>query len=775
MRLLHNLRRLLPRRPTRRKFPRARLALEALEDRRLLSGGFVQTNLVSDIPDMAQTPDPHLRNPWGLTASATSPFWVSNNNDGTSTLYTGQGAIVPLVVTIPTNTITTPPTLGSPTGTVFNDAGAGTFDLVAGNNKTSSFFLFDTEDGQIDGWAGGNVATVKVTNNNAGYKGLTLGTDMAGDHLLYAANFAQGTIDVFDPNFQIVQGAPGSDAKASPITLKGTFTDPNLPTGFAPFNIQAINGLLYVEYAKFDPTTTEGLPGKGLGFVDVFNGDGQLVNPNGMDHLISRGALDAPWGVALAPANFGQFSNDLLVGNFGDGRINAFNPTTGDFLGTLRLANGQVFQEDDLWSLRFGNGAVGKTGQVLAPTNTLYFTAGLNDQKDGLFGSLQAVPTIHRHASVLGNLAGAPQQTFSTVADSNGDLNPYGVAFVPQGFQGTGMLKPGDLLVSNFNDSSNVQGTGSTIQLITPDGQHSTFFNGSTALPGTPLGLTTALGVLKGGFVLVGNVPTDANGVAQQGSLLILDGNGKVVANLTDAKLLDGPWDLTINDHGDFAQVFVSNVLSGTVTRIDLAVPDGGKPHVLDMVQIASGFAHRTDPNALVVGPTGLAFDAKTDTLFVASTADNAIFAIHHAAITFHDHGTGTAIVQNDPHLHGPLGLVLAPNGDLIVANGDAVNPGGTANDLVEFTRKGKFVADFQLDTGNPGAAFGLAISTDNGEIRFAAVDDNTNTVKVWTFQRSSHRHGMDEGGLSGEARMSDRDAVDNFFADLGKHRGDLD
>ena len=240
--------------------------------------------------------------------------------------------------------------------------------------------------------------------------------------------------------------------------------------------------------------------------------------------------------------------------------------------------------------------------------------------------------------------------------------------------------------------------------------------------------------MLKNGFVLVGNVPTNSNGVAQQGSLLILDGNGQVVENLTNSKLLNGPWDLAVNDQGDFAQVFVSNVLSGTVTRIDLLVPNHGRPLLLDMIQIASGFAHRTDPAALVVGPTGLAFDANTDTLYVASTADNAIFAIPRAAITFHDNGTGEAIIQNSPLLHGPLGLVLAPNGDLIVANGDAVNQGGTANDLVEFNRSGDFVGDFQLDSGNPGAAFGIALSTDDGQIRFAAVDDDPNTVEVFTL-----------------------------------------
>src|ERR1700730_15697500 len=202
-------------RPPLRRSLTARPALECLEDRSLMSAGFVQTNLVSDIQGMAQTFDGHLVNPWGLTASSTSAFWVSNNNDGTSTLYTGQGAIVPLVVTIPTNTITTPPTLGSPSGTVANTLGNGFFNVAPGK---PSFFLFDTEDGNIDAWGGGPVATMEVNNPSAGYKGLTFGTDKAGDNLLYAANFAQGTIDVFDQNFKLVEGASGGNAKPSSIT-----------------------------------------------------------------------------------------------------------------------------------------------------------------------------------------------------------------------------------------------------------------------------------------------------------------------------------------------------------------------------------------------------------------------------------------------------------------------------------------------------------------------------------------------------------------------------
>lgn len=729
-RLLQPLRRRSHSAVRRRRSNRTPLAVEALEARALMATGvFVQTNLVSDIQGMAQTFDANLVNPWGLSASSTSPFWVSNNNSGTSTLYTGQGAIVPLVVTIPTNTITTPPTVGSPSGTVANTAGAGTFDVVAGNAKTSAAFLFDTEDGDIDAWAGGKVATVEVTNDSAGYKGLTEGTDAAGDNLLYAANFAQGTIDVFDSNFKLVEGASGSNAAASPITLKGNFTDPSLPKGYAPFNIQNIGGKLYVEYAIYDPTTTEGMRGAGLGIVDVYSTDGLLLTPQ---HLISGGALNAPWGIAMAPSNFGAFSGDVLVGNFGNGWINAYTPG-GTYVGPLTLANGQVFQEDNLWALKFGNGAAS------GPTNTLYFTAGIDKQEHGLFGSLQATTAVTIHAPILPNLPGAAEQTFPTNTGSapntfDGDNNPYGVAFVPQGFEGNGVLQPGDLLVSNFNSSSGTQGTGTTIDLITPAGQRSVFFTS------IQIGLDTALGVLESGYVIVGNLPNN-NGTIGQGSLQILDANGNVVKTLTDSKLLDGPWDLTINDLGGFAQVFVSNVLSGTVTRIDLLTPRGQTPKVLDMTQIASGYAFGPNTNALVVGPTGLAYDPTTGVLYVASTDDNAIFAVPDAGFTFRDRGTGTAIVQNDGHLHGPLGLVLAPNGDLIVANGDAVDAGGTPNDLVEYDRFGDFVGSFQIDTGGAGAAFGIALSTDNGVIRFAAVDDNadatignSNTVSVWTI-----------------------------------------
>jgi uncharacterized protein (TIGR03118 family) len=712
--------------------------------------GFVQTNLVSDIPGLAQFTDPNLLNPWGISESGGSAFWISDNNSGFTTLYNTEGQPQPVGVPKGENfTVTIPfvagsnPALGSPTGTVFNTTFSPGqtpgFAVHKGTGPSApAIFLFATEDGLIVGWNPGvdpNNAVIAVDNSASGasYKGLAIGVDQAGQTLLYAANFAGNSIDVYDTNFHQV------------TTLKGNFTDPSLPPGYWPFNVQAINNKLYVEYALPDPNSGEGLAGPGRGFVDVYNTDGVLLQrlvkggPHGDQHI------NAPWGVALAPASFGRFANDVLVGNFGNGFINAYDPNSGQFLGTLTLANGQPFQEDDLWALKFGNGGNGGNA------NTLYFTAGLNDQKDGLFGSLQAAPPLARNAPVLPNLATAAQQSFSTVA-ANGDVNPYGVAFVPQGFQGGGALQPGDLLVSNFNNapqpdgSGNVQGTGHTIVQIKPDGETSTFFDAGQQLPGEDVGLTTALGVLKSGFVIVGNVPQAADGTVEQGSLIILDSRGNVVDQITDSALLNGPWDLTINDQGFTAQVFVSNVLSGTVSRLDLVIPPASTPIVESITQIASGYTHRTDPAALVVGPTGLAFDRRTGTLYVASTGDNAIFAVPNAQFTHRDRGTGRMIFSDATHLHGPLGLVMLPNGDLVAANGDAVNPDpNNFNELVEFTPSGKFVSQFQLDAtkdsnGNviPGAAFGLAVSTDNNQLRFAAVDDNLNAVKVFTFQQPS-------------------------------------
>jgi hypothetical protein len=333
-------------------------------------------------------------------------------------------------------------------------------------------------------------------------------------------------------------------------------------------------------------------------------------------------------------------------------------------------------------------------------------------------------------ASIVGQLGTDASITVSTVP-SNGDLNPYGTAFVPTGFAKGGPLKPGDLLIANFNSGSNLQGTGTTITDVTPTGQTSTFFQGPAGL-----GLTTALAVLRDGFVVVGSMPTTdgTSATVQPGSLIILDKFGLQVAQFSNAAVLNGPWDMTVNDQGSHVQLFISNVLSGTIERIDLHIKGPDSISVKSVTQIGSGFTHRSDPSALELGPTGLAFDSKNKTLYVASTADNEIFAIPHASTSNADQGTGHLVYSDAAHLRGPLGLALAPNGDLIAANGDAINPSpDSPSEMVEFTTAGNFVGEFSIDSSED-APFGIAFGKSGKESLFAAVDDNDNSVTIWTL-----------------------------------------
>lgn len=342
---------------------------------------FQQTNLVSDIPGLAAITDPNLVNAWGISESSMSPFWISDNGTGVSTLYAVPGATPPvqklgLTVTIPGGSPTS-----APTGQVFNTT-AG-FSLGASGK---ALFIFDSEDGVISGWNGslGTNAIVTVPNTTgAVYKGLAISNlTPALGAALYATDFHNGSIDVFDSSF-------------TSVTLPGTFTDPNLPLGYAPFNDAVLNGQLYVTFAKQDGARHDDVAGPGNGFVDVFDLYGNLIS-----RLISNGALNSPWGLALAPAGFGSLGGDLLVGNFGDGTINAYDPTTGAFKGTLDEINGQPLMIDGLWGLIFGNGAAGGS------PGTLYFTAGLNDEADGLFGSLTAVPEPSTWAMLLAGFGG---------------------------------------------------------------------------------------------------------------------------------------------------------------------------------------------------------------------------------------------------------------------------------------------------------------------------------------------------------------------------------
>jgi sugar lactone lactonase YvrE len=314
---------------------------------------------------------------------------------------------------------------------------------------------------------------------------------------------------------------------------------------------------------------------------------------------------------------------------------------------------------------------------------------------------------------------------------SNGDVNPYGVFFVPRSIPADGTLQPGDILVSNFNNNQNLQGTGTTITRVDEQGNTSTFYQGQ---PG--LGLTAALGVVRRGIVFVGNLPTadGTSATVQAGSLLVLDRKGKPLVNFTDPTLVQGPWGMAIHDNGDAAQVFFSNVLNGTVTRLDLILPTGGESLTVRAVYtVASGLNHRTDPAALVLGPSGLHYDAENDILYIASSLDNAVYSISNAGTRTNSAGAGTLIYQDATHLHGPINLILAPNGHMIVANSDGSNVDpNQPSELVEFTLEGKFVAQYSVDKNN-GGAFGAGLMTMGGAVRFAAVDDNANTLSIWT------------------------------------------
>lgn len=319
-----------------------------------------------------------------------------------------------------------------------------------------------------------------------------------------------------------------------------------------------------------------------------------------------------------------------------------------------------------------------------------------------------------------------PVRSVSTIP-SNGDLNPYGVAFVPKTLK-MGMLHPGDILVSNYNNNQNLQGTGTTIIQVGQMGKPTVFYQGQ---PG--IGLSTALNIVQAGYVLVGNFPS-ADGTcatAQPGSIIALTTNGQVFANIT-SPYIDGPWDSTVIDNGNNGvTLFIANGLNGTISRFEFAMGMNG-PYVKSQMQIGSGYMHHCDPATFVDAPTGLVYDRRTGDLYVASTADNKVYALHDAATIDKDQGTGRVIYEDNTHLHGALAMAMAPNGHLLVSNNDVINPDpNQPSEIVEFTLGGKFVKQLSVDPAL-GGSFGLNVQTWNGLSTFAAVDDNTSTLMIW-------------------------------------------
>lgn len=320
------------------------------------TAGFTQVNQVSDLPGKANITDPDLVNAWGLSLSPTSPLWSANNGTNTATLYSGAiggapAAKVALTVTIPG---------GAPTGTIFNDT---TGFVVSGNGTAPASFIFSSEGGDITAWnrnVSGTVASVKAHVDGAVFKSLALAHTPSGPFLL-AADFVGGQIDVFDSNF-------------NQVTLPaGAFEDPQLPSGYAPFDVMVNGDSIFVTYAKHGEGADEA-HGPGLGFVDEYTNFGQTVH-----RIASHGTLNAPWGLAIAPAGFGDLAGSLLVGNFGDGRINVF--TNGEFAGQLRDTNNRRITIDGLWALLPGTASTGGVG-------TLWFSAGPDDESHGLVGQL---------------------------------------------------------------------------------------------------------------------------------------------------------------------------------------------------------------------------------------------------------------------------------------------------------------------------------------------------------------------------------------------------
>lgn len=375
---------------------------------------YVQHNLVSDLPGLADRVDASLINPWGIAASPTSPFWISANGSGLSTVYSGNGIASSLIVSIPGSSGAQSP--GAPTGMVFND----TTSFAAGASPAT--FIFASENGLISGWnsAAGKAAVVMADRSGASavYKGLATATRSEGP-LLYAADFGNGRVDVFDGAMNL-------------LSLPGAFHDPQIPAGFAPFNIANLSGTLYVAYAKQDAKHHDDVAGAGNGFIDMYDLNGLLLG-----RLVSGGPLNSPWGMALAPPVFGTFGGALLVGNFGDGAINAFDPVTGMSLGALQDAKGAAIHVSGLWGLMFGNGS------GAGDANTLYFTAGVagpgNVEDHGLFGAIQPAPAIAPNSvvnaasftgatspgaftAIFGNALAATNRTWTTADLVNGKL-----------------------------------------------------------------------------------------------------------------------------------------------------------------------------------------------------------------------------------------------------------------------------------------------------------------------------------------------------------------
>jgi uncharacterized protein (TIGR03118 family) len=561
---------------------------------------YIQHNLVADQSGMADHTDASLVNPWGICASATSPFWFSDEGSGVSTLYStgGSGSVPGLTVTIKPSATATQ---GQPTGCVYNSTTG--FAVAAGK---PAGFIFDGQDGTITAWNSSvdlTHALVMVDNSASGavYKGLAIGTN-AGATYLYATNFHAGTIEVYDTNFKPVTQASGA------------FTDPMIPSGFAPFNIQTVNGNLYVTYALQDAAKHNDVPGAGNGYVDVYNTAGTL-----MQHLIAGGPLNSPWGVALAPAGFGDYANDLLVGNFGDGWINVFNPTTGAFLASLADVKGNTIAISGLWALQVGNGGSG------GDKNAVYFTAGAGGEAHGLFGSLQAAPSIAADATV--NAASfqsdiAPN-TYITIAGANlssttrtWESSDFVNNALPTALDGVSVMVDGKAAYVYYISPSQ-------INALTPASDTA---QGAVSVQTTNNGLSSGTSTIQlqtvapafflfsggkyiaathgdGSYVGPTTLFPNASTPAKPGETIVLYGTGfgPTTPSVPDGQLLTAALNLTtlpiMTFGGNPAQVTFAGLVSPGLYQINVTVPSSAPNGDVQVLAQAGG---QTSPVALI-------------------------------------------------------------------------------------------------------------------------------------------------------------------------------
>lgn len=504
--------------------------------------------------------------------------------------------------------------------------------------------------------------------------------------------------------------------------LSATFSSPADPGGFV-----------------IQPTIFQALNGNVLG-------DPGPAGANDIPLDIGFSSPLAAISLVFATADFGPPSPLTLTAFNGNTQV-GMAPATGIVPAGFIFPEGEIafegapFDRVEL-STAAPDFAIDQVAAVATPEPSALWIAGLglialgavrrrrSVKNFAAFGiALAAMLSAPRFASAQ-NVLPLPAPSAST-AGPLGEFNPYGVVYVPTAVPTDGLLQHGNILVSNFNDVNNLQGRGSTIVQITPQGQTLPFY---TSQVSGERGFTAALGILSNGIVIAGYLPSidGTPATVQPTGLVFLDRHGVRLGNLTSG--IDGPWGMAINDHGNgSAQVFVSNVLNGTVVRLDVSYASNGESvSVLDTVTIASGYPHRLDPAAFVVGPAGLALDAAHNTLYLGSEIDLAIFALSSTAST--SQGTGTIVYQDSVHLHGPLDVVLTPNGHLLIANSDGTNVDpNQPSEIVEATTTGRFIAQYPVDPNN-GGAFGLAIQYVGwSTYRVAAVNDNQSQLRMWT------------------------------------------